>query len=467
MSSREKGRNMEAMRVVMTPLGSAASNVFNMLNMSFFLVFSTEALGLNVMLMGIVMTVMRIFDGITDPIIGSIIDRTETRFGKFRPFLVIGSLIMLFASFMIYLFSFDIGQSFRMVWVIGWYAVWVVGYTFMTTVNKCVLSIVTKNPKYRPLSGIAGGCYSTMLGLVMTTGIIPILQKNGGLGSQKGWTMIIISAFILHAVLLIGCLFAISATDKPEFYRQDPNTKQEKISIKDSLNVLRVNQPLRMLILAASTDKIAATIQSAVMTYFYVYAVQNLDLQPIVGGISTPMSLVGAFVAGSVAVKFGCKKASLIGAIANLILEGILIIFRPFGESTLVVFVVLMAANMLFRRFSAQNVDPMIAEIIDYHKMKTGKFMPGFIGATFSFVDKVISAFGSSIVGIVMGLAGYSSGAEPTTALYIATIAMYLGAPFLGDLASIIALKRYHITNEEYKKMYGEKAILDKKVVEA
>lgn len=354
-----------------------------------------------------------------------------------------------------------------MVWVIGWYAVWVVGYTFMTTVNKCVLSIVTKNPKYRPLSGIAGGCYSTMLGLVMTTGIIPILQKNGGLDSQKGWTMIIISAFILHAVLLIGCLFAISATDKPEFYRQDPNKKQEKISIKDSLNVLRINQPLRMLILAASTDKIVATIQSAVMTYFYVYAVQNLDLQPIVGGISTPMSLVGAFVAGSVAVKFGCKKASLIGAIANLILEGILIIFRPFGESTLVVFVVLMAANMLFRRFSAQNVDPMIAEIIDYHKMKTGKFMPGFIGATFSFVDKVISAFGSSIVGIVMGLAGYSSGAEPTTALYIATIAMYLGAPFLGDLASIIALKRYHITNEEYKKMYGEKAILDKKVVEA
>ena len=78
-----------------------------------------------------------------------------------------------------------------------------------------------------------------------------------------------------------------------------------------------------MLILAASTDKIAATIQSAVMTYFYVYAVQNLDLQPIVGGISTPMSLVGAFVAGSVAVKFGCKKASLIGAIANLILEDV------------------------------------------------------------------------------------------------------------------------------------------------
>ena len=136
-----------------------------------------------------------------------------------------------------------------------------------------------------------------------------------------------------------------------------------------------------------------------------------------------------------------------------------MIIFRPFGEKTIFVFIALMAANMLFRRFSAQNVDPMIAEIIDYHKMKTGKFMPGFIGATFSLVDKIISAFGSSIVGIIMGVAGYSSGAEPTSTLYFATIAMYLGAPFLGDVASVIALKRYHITDEEYRQMYGDKAI--------
>ena len=62
-----------------------------------------------------------------------------------------------------------------------------------------------------------------------------------------------------------------------------------------------------------------------------------------------------------------------------------------------------------------------------------------------------------------MGLAGYIAGAEPTTTLYIATIAMYLGAPLLGDLASVIALKRYHITAEEYKEMYGDKAILSKK----
>lgn len=69
MSTKANNSKSEAVRVVMTPLGSAASNVFNMLNMSFFLVFSTEALGLNITAMGIIMTVMRIFDGITDPIL--------------------------------------------------------------------------------------------------------------------------------------------------------------------------------------------------------------------------------------------------------------------------------------------------------------------------------------------------------------------------------------------------------------
>lgn len=106
---------------------------------------------------------MRLFDGITDPVIGNLIDRVETKFGKFRPFLVIGSLILLGSSFAIYLGSFAIPQGGRLLWVILWYAVWVIGYTCMTTVNKCVLSVVTKNPKFRPISGIAGGIYSTII----------------------------------------------------------------------------------------------------------------------------------------------------------------------------------------------------------------------------------------------------------------------------------------------------------------
>ncbi|WP_264191612.1 MFS transporter [Metabacillus litoralis] len=70
----------------------------------------------------------------------------------------------------------------------------------------------------------------------------------------------------------------------------------------------------------------------------------------------------------------------------------------------MIVFIVLMALNMLFRRLNDQNVNPMIADIIDYHTYKTGKFMPGTVGATFTFVEKMISSFGSTIVGLAMEL---------------------------------------------------------------
>ena len=192
-----------------------------------------------------------------------------------------------------------------------------------------------------------------------------------------------------------------------------------------------------------------------------MYAVKNLDLQPIVSGFSTPISLVGAFVAGSIAVRFGCRNAFLMGSIANFMIALVLILLRPFGSNLTAVFIVLMSLNLLFRRFSSQNTDPMIAEIIDYHKYRTGKFVPGLIGATFSFVDKLISAFGSSIVGILMGLAGYTSGAEPTTLLYWVTIGMYLGAPLLGDLASIIALRNYNISKDDFDGMYKTENLED------
>ncbi len=454
----------ENLRVIMTPLGSAASNVFYLLNLTFFLAYCTEVLALNVMVVGFLMTAMRLFDGITDPLIASVIDRTETRFGKFRPFLVIGSLVMIVSSLAIYMLSMNIPQSLRLVWIVVWYAIWVLGYTCMTTVNKSVLAIVTKNPKKRPLSGIAGGIYSTVVGALVTILIVPMLNKFGGMSSAKGWAVVITGAVVLHFVLLLGALYAISAADKPENYKDAATKPVEKGVFKKSFALLRQNQPLRMLLIATSTDKLAATMQSAGTVYFYMYAVQNLDLQPLVSGLSTPISLLGAFVAGFVAVKMGCKRASLMGSITNFVLEALLIVFRPFGDSTLLVFIVLMAANAMFRRFSAQNVDPLIAEIIHYHQMKTGEFMPALIGASFTLLDKIISSFGSSLVGIMMGLAGYVSGAQPTTALYVMTIAIFLGAPLLGDLASILSLRRYGITQEDYEKMYHLKSARQEKV---
>ena len=105
-------------RIIMTPLGSASSNVHFFLFMSFFMVFATEALKMNPVITGIILTVSRLFNAFMDPIVGTFIDKTETKFGKFRPFLVSGSIIMNISLIMLFQMSFNIPDNFQIFWII-------------------------------------------------------------------------------------------------------------------------------------------------------------------------------------------------------------------------------------------------------------------------------------------------------------------------------------------------------------
>jgi sugar (glycoside-pentoside-hexuronide) transporter len=451
LSMAKKNLGDKLWRVIMTPLGSASSNVHFFLFMSFFMVFATEALKMNPVITGIILTVSRLLNAFMDPIVGTFIDKTQTKFGKFRPFLVSGAIIMNFSLIMIFQFSFSIPPSIQIFWIVFFYALWDIGYSMMSTVNKSVLAVITRNPKHRPVSGIAGGVYSTLLNMAFLVSVVPMINMNGGFGSESGWKWVSTFAVILNLILLGLVLLAISAKDKPEFFRIG-DQRREKVKVQDYLNIIKSNKPLQMLMISASSNKLADTVDSAALIYFYMYAVQNVSLQPMVSGYSTIVALVGAFFAGGIAIGFGLRKAFVLGAWINLIYSVSLLLFRPFD--LVPVFILLMSLNALCRRLTAQNVDPMIADVVDYHTFKTGKFMPGMIASAFSFIDKVISSFAGSIVGLLMGLAGYHANAQPTTELFWTSLLIYLGFPILGDIISIIAMKFYNIDKTVYQKIY-------------
>ena len=81
-------------QLMLFPLNNGATNVYFVLVLSYIATFGSNVLALGVIFASLMVTVMRLFDAVTDPIIGALMDRTSTRFGKFRPFMVIGNLIM-------------------------------------------------------------------------------------------------------------------------------------------------------------------------------------------------------------------------------------------------------------------------------------------------------------------------------------------------------------------------------------
>ncbi len=118
------------------PLNNGATNVYYVLVLSYIATFGSKVLALSMIFASVMVTGMRLFDAITDPIIGALMDRTNGKFGKFRPFMVIGNLIMAVSILVLYGLTPLIPASMewaRYVAFVALYAIWVIGYTFQTS----------------------------------------------------------------------------------------------------------------------------------------------------------------------------------------------------------------------------------------------------------------------------------------------------------------------------------------------
>lgn len=145
-------------QLVLFPLNNGATNVYYVLVLSYIATFGSKVLALSMIFASVMVTGMRLFDAITDPIIGALMDRTNGKFGKFRPFMVIGNLIMAASILVLYCLTplIPAGSMFlRYAAFAALYAVWVIGYTFQTSCTRSGQTVLTNDPKQRPLFTIS------------------------------------------------------------------------------------------------------------------------------------------------------------------------------------------------------------------------------------------------------------------------------------------------------------------------
>ena len=131
-------------------LNNTATNLFMML-MTYVSFYATGVAGLSVILISSLLTSMRMFDAVTDPIIGFIIDKTSTKFGKFRPSIILGYAIMSVSVLVLYNFTHVVPENIRLIFFIVTYGLYIVGYTFQTACTKAAQACLTNDPSQRPL----------------------------------------------------------------------------------------------------------------------------------------------------------------------------------------------------------------------------------------------------------------------------------------------------------------------------
>lgn len=458
-------------RIAGYALNNTATNLYLFL-MTFIAYYITGWVGLGVVLAGSFSMIMRVWDGVTDPFIGYIVDKTDGKFGKNRPFMVVGNLILASASFIMFFVTPLIPEGApRIFFFFLINAIYYIGYTFQCVVTKSAQSCVTNDPKQRPLFTVFDAIYNMV---IFTGGQMFVASylapKYNGLGKDiamfyEFWAIIAIVSAIFT---LIACI-SIWPKDRREYFGTG---KAQIVTFKDYFEVIKNNKAIQMLVLSASTDKLGTSAKTSTVTVIMFaivagnYALSGgFQLYTTIGNVLFVILGVGV-----IATKFGQKKAMVISSWVALIGNALMILLWTFGNPTTlslpgyegfsgfnmftISLLVLTVVAGGFQQVSSNIVIPMTADCADYETYRSGKYVPGLMGTLFSFIDKLVSSLAPFVASVCLAAIGFKTTMPDVDTPYspqlkVVGIFLMYGLVSIGLVFNVVAMKFYPLTAEK------------------
>ena len=473
-------------QLVLFPLNNGATNVYYVLVLSYIATFGSNVLALGTLFASVMVTAMRLCDAITDPIIGALMDRTNGRFGKFRPFMAIGNAIMAISILILYGITPMIPAT--MMWAryaafVGLYFVWVIGYTFQTSCTRSGQTVLTNDPKQRPLFTIFN-TVGSLLGMGIMQFFAPILAKNfeGGYSSAGFFRTLAPVGIVMSIVLTILAIIGIWEKDQPKYFGIG-GEKTEKVKVSEYLQIIKENKPMQRLMVAGAGTKLALSIANNTTVLCMLYgcmmgAYDGLYLPMMVLGyvFSVPFFLLSVRTSQKKGQKASLTKYVSVALVCYLGVFALLALWGRgdafhlslMGESGLsinlytVLFILFFGIGYGAYYATADMPIPMVADCSDYETYRSGKYIPGIMGTLFSLVDKLVSSLSATVVGIAVtfiGLNTLPTQYDPyTPGMNVVVIVLFCVIPMVAWAATLIAMKGYSLTGEKMKEIQAVNA---------
>lgn len=415
---------------------SLALNVILIMQLTY---YCTDMLGMKATLVGTLLLVSKLFDGVTDLVVGFVIDKTNTRFGKARPYEICIVFVWLLTILMFTTPNF--GTTGKAVFIFIMYTlINSICATFLNGGDAVYLARSVRSEKNRvSVMSFNGGII--MLFSIVFSMLLP--QLIAGIGSTKiGWTVI---------AATIGIPMAIIGMFRFAFVKEVVHTEpvktgetEQTVPLKTGLSCIMKNKYIWILAGMTFIVQLATNIGSAVNTYYFKYIMGNIGLATLVSMSSmiTPLVMI---VFPVLTRKFGTVTILKMGAVLGVIGYGIRII----GGTNLVTLTV----GSLIGGVAILPVTMMISiyliDTMDYGEWKTGTRVEGMLGSVNSFCSKLGSGIASALVGLIMGLAGYDGSlAVQSASANASIIALFNYVPMILMIVLLLLAIAYKLDKE-------------------
>lgn len=419
-------------------MGDAASHIIFDNVMLYMMFFYTDIFGIPAGFVGTMFLLARALDAISDPCMGLLADRTRSRWGKFRPWILFGAIPFGLVCVLAYS-SPDLTLNGKMIYAAVTYTLLTLLYT-VVNIPYCALGgVITDDPtqrislqSWRFVLATAGGMLSTVL-------MMPLVNLIGGddkaFGFQGGIAVLSVVAFLMLAF----CFF-----NTKERIQVPPSTS----SMRDDLRDIWQNDQWRIVGLLTILNILAVCVRGGAMMYYATWIMGSAGLFTVFLCTYCVGNLIGSALAKPL-TDWKCKVSVFWWTNAALTVLSVAMFFVPI-QANIVMFGFIFVIGVLH-----QLVTPiqwvMMSDTVDYGEWRNGKRLTGISFAGTLFVLKLGLALGGAMIGWMLAAGGYDAGAKTQNSDTISIIvALFTLVPAACYLLSAIIAKRYYTLKTPY-----------------
>ena len=377
-------------------LGDMASNLCWGMVTTYLLFFYTDVLQLGLASISLLFVIARLWDAINDPIMGYLADRTRTKWGRFRPYVLFGPIFLAAATFLCFTVP-DVNAESKLIYAYITYIFLGVSYTVVNMPYGALAASMTQNTDERSsLSGFR--MFFAIVGTIVVSLVtLPLVQYFGGSAtSSYGFSM---TALIYAAILLPLYFIVFKGTReviKPE--------KKEKIPLKVLGSTILKNRPLILILITMLLSCTCLFIRQSMLIYYFTYVVGNESFTSLFLGLMSVMMLAGILLASPVSKRIGKKATMLTGLSVFGVCSFGMYFTGPFNMTFLYVWIIV---GSVFSGFTYVMLWSMLADTIEYAELKTGLRADGLIFAAAGFTMKLATALAGGGTALLLSLSGY------------------------------------------------------------
>jgi GPH family glycoside/pentoside/hexuronide:cation symporter len=446
--------------------GVGALGVAVLMNSGSFLVLTylITVVKLSPVLAGTIMLVTKIFDAISDPLMGIISDRSKFKSGRRRPYLFIGTFLSTIAFALLFTMPVFETQTMKAVYAFGVLMLYTIGYTIFNVPYMAMSAEMTDSYEERTSLHGVRAMFVSVGSSIVSAGTPLLLQIMG-----RDWDAYAVAGLVLSALIfsaMIACWFGTSSARTFEHKETDHNFFAQ-------VGLLGANRHFLFIALTKLLQLLAVMSGAAVSLIFFMdYLRMNLAYLTVLGIFGTIVTLIAVPMITRLAAIIGKRNTYIVSAL--LTMAGYLswallpaglgevsagaatVPFMPEGVNDPAVLFPLLWRGALFGIVIGGNVMmamSMLMDAIEYDAIKTGMRREGIYSACYSFVEKFSSSFGPFLIGVILQFTGYDNSIAPGSVQSVEALdgivvgMAYLPALFTG--LSIVALMFYTLGKEE------------------